>query len=381
MAERRIIKSRNKEVYPVTHEECVVDNKATSISERFQTKGSFTIPNEINALETKIGSDGSSQSLITQLNSIEGRYAEIVAELVEILQSLGFEPTSEDLDAILEEIGSYSASIVPNHAKFIRMTMMPTNTKYAGVTIVNDILRVIGGYTTSVVKTNYSYTLSNNSHVTMTAMTSTRYHINACYLQDGHIYIPGGFTTAAQKTNYGYLVGSDSWSTRAAMPATTYGNDVFTFDKSIMYSAGGYNRSAIYSYSCTSNTWTTLSATLPSIRYRGSHALVGNQAYIIGGMNSSGNNTSYCYCFDNSTQTVSTKTNVYSACSDISAVYLKGKIYVFNGQRIYIYDPILDTWSNSGDTSPIDFSGSRAVAYNDDVAIIQCGRYVYLYRP
>ena len=38
MAERRIIKSRNKEVYPVTHEECVVDNKATSISERFQTK-------------------------------------------------------------------------------------------------------------------------------------------------------------------------------------------------------------------------------------------------------------------------------------------------------------------------------------------------------
>ena len=102
MAERRIIKSRNKEVYPVTHEECVVDNNANPISERFQTKGSITIPNEINALETKIGSDGSSHSLITQLNAIGGRYAEIVAELVEILTSLGLEPTSEDLDAILE---------------------------------------------------------------------------------------------------------------------------------------------------------------------------------------------------------------------------------------------------------------------------------------
>ena len=258
---------------------------------------------------------------------------------------------------------------------------MPTNTKNAGVTIVNDILRVIGGYTTSVVKTNYAYTLENNTHTTMTAMTATRYYINACYLEDGRIYIPGGYTTAAQKTNYGYLVGSDSWSTRTTMPASTYGNDVFTFDKSTMYSAGGYNCSAIYSYDCTSNSWTTLSTTLPSIRYRGSHALVGNEAYIIGGINSSGNNTSYCYCFDNSTQTVSTKTNVYSTCSDISAVSLKEKIYVFNGQLIYIYDPILNTWTKSGDTSPVDFTGSRAVAYNDDVAIIQCGRYVYLYRP
>lgn len=381
MAERRIIKSRNKEVYPVTHEECVVDNKVTSISERFQTKGSIDIPNEINALETKIGSDSSSQSLITQLNAIGGRYAEIVAELVEILQSLGVEPTSEDLDAILEEVKSYSTSNVPKYSKFIRMTMMPTDTKTAGVTVVNDILYVIGGYTTSVVKTNYAYTLGNNSHVTMTAMTATRRYINACYLEDGRIYIPGGYATSAQKTNYGYLVGSNSWSTRAAMPVSTYGNDVFTFDKSVMYSTGGYISNAIYSYSCTSNSWTTLSAILPSIRYRGSHALVGNQAYIIGGLNSSGTITRYCHCFDNSTQTVSNKTSFPTTCSDTSSVYLKGKIYTFYGQRIYIYDPILNTWTNSGDTSPIDFTGSRAVAYNDDVAIIQCGRYVYLYRP
>lgn len=383
MAERRIIKSRNKEVYPITHEDCVVDNKATSISERFQTKGSFTIPNEINALETKIGSDGSSHSLITQLNAIGGRYAEIVAELVEILQSLGFEPTSEDLDTILEEVKSFSTSTstVPNHAKFIRMTLIPANIKHAGIIIINDFLRVIGGYTTSAVKTNYAYSLSNNHHITMTSMTSNRSYINACYLQDGRIYIPGGSTSSSQKTNYGYVVVSDTWETRAEMPSATHGNDVFTFDKSIMYSTGGSSSDKIYSYSCSSNSWTTLSATLPWIRYRGSHALVGNQAYIIGGKNSSSNDTNYCYCFDNSTKTVSTKANVYSTCSDNSSVYLKGKIYVFNKNSIFIYDPILNTWTNSGDTSPVDFTGSRAVAYNDDVAIIQCGRYVYLYRP
>lgn len=381
MAERRIIKSRNKEVYPLTHEDCVVDNKATSISVRFQTKGSFTIPNKMNALETKIGSDSSSHSLITQLNAIEGRYAEIVAELVGILQSLGLEPTSEDLDAILEEVKSYSTSVVPNHAKFIRMTLIPNNVKCAGVVLVDNILRIIGGYVTSAVKSNYSYSLLNNSHDTMLTMTSNRTYINACYLQDGRIYIPGGCTTSAQKTNYAYLISSDTWSTRAEIPVAVYGNDVFTFDKSIMYSAGGYNCYKIYSYSCSSNTWSTLSATLPSIRYRGSHALVGNRAYIMGGRDSTGNNTNCCYCFDNSTKTVSTKTNIYTACLDISSVYLKGKIYVFDHQSIYIYDPILDTWTNSGYTSPVDFAGSRAVAYNDNVAIIQCGRYVYLYRP
>lgn len=389
MAERRIIKSRNKEVYPVTHEECVVDNNATSISERFQTKGSITIPNEINALETKIGSDGSSHSLITQLNAIGGRYAEIVAELVEILQSLGVEPTSEDLDAILEEVKSYSASNIPKFSKFIRMTMIPNNVRYAGVVIVNDILRVIGGYTTSAQKTNYSYTLSNNSHVTMKAMSATRYYINACYLKDGRICIPGGYTTSAQKTNYGYLVGSDSWSTRASMPASTYGNDVFTFDKSVMYSAGGYNCNKIYTYDCTANSWTTLSVTLPSIRYRGSYALVGNQAYIIGGIGSSGSTTQVCYCFDNLTKTVSTKASAPSVVSDCSSVYIKGKIFLFGNQgvnetilkTIHIYDPVLNSWSTSSDTLPVPMTGSRAVSYNDDVAIIQCGRYVYLYRP
>lgn len=383
MAERRIIKSRNKEVYPVTHEECVVDNKATSISERFQTKGSFTIPNEINALETKIGSDGSSHSLITQLNAIGGRYAEIVAELVEILQSLGFEPTSEDLDTILEEVKSYSTStsIVPNHAKFIRMTLIPANIKHAGVIIVNDILRVIGGYTTSAVKTNYSYTLSNNSHVNLTSMTSNRYYINACYLQDGRIYIPGGYTTSSQKTNYGYVVGSDTWETRAEIPAVTYGQSVFSVDNKTMYTCGGYDTSNIHSYNCSSNSWTTLSTKLPAERYRSSYALVGNQAYIIGGLNESATTTRTCYCFDVSTRTVSTKANFPTTFSDTSSVYLKGKIYTFHGQRIYIYDPILNSCTTSGDTSPVDFTGSRAVAYNDDVAIIQCGRYVYLYRP
>lgn len=383
MAERRIIKSRNKEVYPVTHEDCVVDNKATSISERFQTKGSFTIPNEINALETKIGSDGSSHSLITQLNAIGGRYAEIVAELVEILQSLGFEPTSEDLDTILEEVKSFSTSTstVPNHVKFIRMTLIPAGVKYAGVVLVDDILRIIGGYTTSAVKTNYSYSLLNNSYVLMTSMTANRYYINACYLQNGYIYIPGGFTSTAQESNYSYSISSDTWLAKAVMPVPVYGNDVFTFDKSIMYSAGGYNCNKIYSYSYSSNTWSTLSATLPSIRYRGSHALVGNQAYFIGGLNSSGNATSYCYCFDNSTKTVSTKANIFTTCSDISSVCLKGKIYVFHHSSVYIYDPILNTWTNAGHTSPVNFSGSRAVAYNDNVAIIQCGRYIYLYRP
>ena len=282
---------------------------------------------------------------------------------------------------MLEEVKSYSTSVVPNYVKFIRMTLIPASVNFAGVVLVDNILRIIGGYTTSAVKTNYSYSLLNNSHVVLTSMTANRTYINACYLQNGCIYVPGGFTTSAQKTNYSYSIRSDTWETRAEMPVAVYGNDVFTFDKSIMYSAGGYNCNKIYSYSYSSNTWSTLSATLPSIRYRGSHALVGNRAYIIGGASSSNNYTNVCYCFDNSTKTVSTKANVFTTCSDISSVCLKGKIYVFHQSSVYIYDPILNTWSNSGDTSPVNFYGSRAVTYNDDVAIIQCGRNVYLYRP
>lgn len=390
MAERRIIKLRNKEVCPITHEECVVDNKATSISERFQTKGSITIPNEINALEKKVGFDSSSHSLTTQLNAIEGRYAEIVAELVEILQSLGVEPTSEDLDTILEEVKSYSASNVPKYSKFIRMTMIPTDVKYAGVTVVNGILRVIGGYISSSQKTNYSYSLSYNSRNTMTALPSSRHLINACYLQDGRIYIPGGFSTSGQKANFGYLIRSDAWSTRASLPEARFGYVAFPYNGDTMYVAGGHGFASIISYNCTQDAWTTLSVTLPRAFYSATCSLIGDKAYILGGINVNDDVLKTCYCFDCTTNTISTKTSLTAACYEGASAYIKGKIYLFGGSssgnvsgttNIYIYDPILNTWSTSSDILPVSMYGARAVSYNDDVAIIQYGRYVYLYRP
>lgn len=383
MAERRIIKSRNKEVYPITHEDCVVDNKAISISERFQTKGSITIPNEINALETKIGSDNSSHSLITQLNAIGGRYAEIITELVEILQSLGVEPTSDDLDVILDEAKSYSASNIPKFSNFIRMTLIPGDVQYAGVTIADSVLYVMGGHVSASVRTNYAYNLTNNSHATMAELKGTRSYINACYLNDGNIYIPGGYNTVAQKTNYAYSVSSDSWSTMTSLPSERYGYMAFSYNGDTMYVVGGYNFSDIISYNCTQNAWTTQSATLPLKLWHGTTTLINNKAYIIAGYNQSAQRC--CYCYDLTTDTISTKTDLPSIDRHVSSALLKGKIYVFGGESnptsIYIYDPVLDSWSISSDTLPVPMIGSRAVSYNDDVAIIQCGRYVYLYRP
>jgi hypothetical protein len=384
MAERRIIKLRNKEVYPVTSEDCVVDNKAISISERFQTKGSITIPNEINVLETKIGSDDSSHSLITQLNAISGRYAEIVTELVEILQSLGVEPTSDDLDVILDEVKSYSASNIPKFSNFIRMTLIPGDVQYAGVTIADSVLYVMGGHATSSVKTNYAYNLANNSHTTMTGLKGNRSYINACYLNDGNIYIPGGYSTAAQKTHYAYSVSSDYWSTMTSLPSERYGYMAFSYNGDTMYLVGGYNLSSILSYNCTQNAWTTQSATLPMKLCHGTATLIDNKAYIIGGYNQSSDQRS-CYCYDLTTDTISIKADLPSIEEHVSSALLKGKIYVFGGGSdstlIYIYDPVLNSWSTSSDTLPVPMVGSRAVSYNDDVAIIQCGRYVYLYRP
>lgn len=388
MAERRIIKLRNKEVYPVTHEECVVDNKATSISERFQTKGSITIPNGLNALETKIGSDDSS-SLITQLNAIGGRYSEIIAELVEILQSLGMEPTSEDLDAILEEVKSYSMSTTtfPNHAKFIRMTMMPADTMHTGVALADGVLYVIGGYTSTAVRTNYAYTLDNNSHTTKTSMTGNRYYINACYLNDGRIYIPGGSNgSSAQKTNYGYSISANAWDTRADLPEGRYGYTAFSYNGNTMYVIGGYGHSSIISYNCTQNTWTTQSSVLPKVLCYSTSTLIGSKAYIMGGFNtSSSSSLRDCYCYDLAINTISTKASLPATVENSSSALIKGKIYVFGGgsktTSIYTYDPVLNSWSTSSDVLPLGMIGSRAVSYNDDVAIIQCGRYVYLYRP
>lgn len=387
MAERRIVKSRNKEVYPVTHEECVVDNKATSISERFQTKGSITIPNELNALETKIGSDGSSHSLITQLNAIGGRYSEIIAELVEILQSLGMEPTSEDLDVILEEVKSYSTTTFPNHAKLIRMTMMPSDAKHTGIALAGDVLYVIGGYTTTAVRTTYAYTLDNNSHATKATMAATRYYINACYLSDGRIYIPGGYNgSSAQKTNYGYSVSANVWDTRAELPAGRYGSTAFSYNGNTMYVVGGYGYSEVISYNCTQNTWTTQSSVLPKVLCYSTSTLIGSKAYIMGGFNtSSSSSLRDCYCYDLAINTISTKASLPATVENSSSALIKGKIYVFGGgsntTSIYTYDPVLNSWSTSSNVLPLGMIGSRAVSYNDDVAIIQYGRYVYLYRP
>ena len=270
------------------------------------------------------------------------------------------------------------------------MTMMPTNVRYNGLLIVDNILRVIAGYTTAAVKTNYAYTLSNNSHVTMTAMTGNRYYIHACYLEDGRIYVPGGYTTTAQKTNYAYIVGSDAWATGAALSAARYGYVAFPYNKNTMYVAGGYNLSNILSYNCTQSAWTTLSTTLPQVVNRGTCSLVGNKAYIIGGMNTTVLRT--CYCFDCATNTISTKAKCTAGVRlDAASAYIKGKIYLFGGSSsttattgtttIFIYDPVLNTWSTSSDVLPMAMWGLRAVSYSDDVAIIQYGRYVYCYKP
>ena len=380
MSERRVLKSRNKEIYPMTHEKCVLDSKAIDLPNKFSLKNPIS-DDILNSLLDKLGNldDILDGSFVDSLNSIFTRYNEIIEDLETTLTSLGLTLESSDLDVILEQVLTHTTSSLPKHVKFVKLGILPTAPIQARMEKIDNKVYVIGGYVTSAVKTNYCYDLDEDTCTTKTAMSANRYFAGSCVI-DGFIYVTGGYATSEVKTNYRYDPTANSWSTLTAVPATIQRHQCFAINDT-MYLSGA--STTMYSYNPTSATWTTLSPSNFTTTYDRVGQVYNNKFYAFGGYN-----VAVSQCYDPTTNSWTTLASLPTNKQCGSAVVLKDAIYIIGGYVstsntagdgiVYKYD-IANNKYTQVNSVPMNLSWHTSVPYGDRCAIIQLGKFLYAF--
>lgn len=390
MSERQILKIRNKEIYPISHESCILDSNAKSIPSKYRVKGiSLASLTNIEQLESKVGNMVDISS-VNSINIISNRYHEILESLVSTLTSLGLELTdSSDLDVILDDINNCSASPYHRGTRWIRLGKISASLQYTCFELIDNTLYIICGYKdgTTVVKTNYSYNLDNDTLTTLTACNATRYVAGHCN-HNGYIYVIGGYTTAAQKTNYRYNISSNAWETETALPAAMRGHNCFVINNSI-YAVNTLTSSNYY-YNLSSSAWTTLAHSLTSQYYYRMAQSYNNKIYSFAGYTSSNVKSTVADCYDPLTNTYTNLTSYPLASARGSSALLGDKIILSGGQdnlndsvgfnSVYCYDIASNTYTTL-ESLPITMFGHNSVAYNDKCILIQYDYDLYAYLP
>ncbi|MEK3684949.1 Kelch repeat-containing protein [Paenibacillus sp. FSL R10-2736] len=185
----------------------------------------------------------------------------------------------------------------------------------------------------------------------------------------GKIYAFGGVGNSdeaangtKQKTTYVYDPSSDSWSKKSDMPTARAAATAAVVGDKIYVIGGYYDNSSgvtlrtpkVEVYSPDSDTWTT-STRMTVGRSWAASAVIGDNIYVVGGINESSAIVSTVEALNTTTGVWSTKTKLPVAVNAPSAAAYNGKIFLLGGVKsygttnaynssIYEYDPISNIW-------------------------------------
>jgi Kelch motif. len=192
------------------------------------------------------------------------------------------------------------------------------------------------------------------------------------FVYNDYLYIVGGMgragvTSAVERINLIDL--TRSYVAPMPEPRAFFGAGVIS---SKLYILGGIDRGSmptntIFVYDIPSNSWTTLTVTLPKkIAYCAS-AVLGNDIYIIGGLDDEGNILKDVYAFNTVNNTVTTKASLNVARQNHACATLNNMIYCFGGDdgstslsSIEVYDPSTNKWTLLDVTLPKPITGLTA---------------------
>ncbi len=377
MSNIKQLRANDSNIYPVTHEDAVMDDSGVAISAKYATK------ENVNAQIAELNNSLSSvQSTITSANNAIGDLSQlqtsnkssIVAAVNEAFQ-YGNSVKQSLVDALIaKEVNvSTSSSISQLIAKIADIeqggeapdfsvegvppwyttaqiatenfwatgaTITATRQGAGGGAIGNNIYVCGGlnGTTSSYQKTTYCYNTKTNQWSTKANMAVAKYE-HATAVANNMLYAIGGNSASGTRTAtvYCYDPSTNTWSEKQSMPvsynafpAATANNKIYTF--------GGYTTAAVknsYCYDVAGNTWSEIQP-LPTASYASAATYYsGDQIYVMGGI---GLNKNYCY---------DTKTNIYTERQVIPASVGNHSISTIRDQ-IYL----VGGGTGSGGTSP-----------------------------
>jgi hypothetical protein len=191
---------------------------------------------------------------------------------------------------------------IPSRGQWVeqRPVPIPSGIYHHSMVAGKAELYVIGGTTndskeSSTLKTMYSYNFNGQPWTTLPSMSLPRKNFSACIL-DNIIYVFGGIVTTGLLTKTSkpsataecYNITTKTWSKLLDIPVTIYGASVagIRYGRSILLLGGHQNgspSSSVYSYRPLTQTWTTLTWSLPDNRLYGCWFEETNKALIMVG--------------------------------------------------------------------------------------------------
>jgi N-acetylneuraminic acid mutarotase len=442
MSNIKQLKANNSNIYPITHEDAVLDENGTAISEKYATK-EYT-NSQISALNGQIDTLSSSlseiQSSSEQINNIAGdlnqlqtsNKSNLVSAINEAFQ-YGNSVKQSLVDALIaKDVSNISTStsmsqlitkigdIEQGGSNIFEVTGLPawynggsidlSNTwatgairsalqGHAGGTL-GDYIYICGGltntYTTGVYQqATYRYNPKTNVWETRGNLPVGKYE-HACAVANNKLYAICGYSgrNARTDTVYSYSPSTNTWSSETAYSGgTTYSLAAAGVGNNI-YVSGGYTseaQSTFYVYDTQLKTWTALTS-MSATKYNHAMTAYNNRVYAMGGYRT---NTNYCY--DTNTKQWTTQTASPENVANHAISVIKNKIYLTGGQTgnytnttsntVRCFDPSSNKWETTAVASlPVKLYNHAAIAYKNNLYVI-CGRdgsvnnTVYCYIP
>lgn len=252
--------------------------------------------------------------------------------------------TVADFSTILVDSGwitspltSYKpAATVPNK------TTIYVRVKYRGAELGESEWSVIVRYVTS--------DQLKGTYTSLGSGSTGRFYLAGVAI-NGKIYVHGGIaspTPMAYGDVWEYDVAANAWQQKVTGQNLYAHSAVVHNGKMIIFGGAqdGYYSPNIRSYNPVTNVFSSIDpasgSPVPGGRFQHAAAIIDNKMYVCGGGNSS---TSFIdlWAFDFTTlrwtQLAAPPAQVYG-----SAVAVNGKVYVFSGAAVYLYDPATNKW-------------------------------------
>lgn len=202
---------------------------------------------------------------------------------------------------------------------------------------------------------------------------------------DGKLYVWGGVSTGGGRTSVleAYDPSTNTWTTRADSPAAAAGLGAFALGGRL-YSVGGEGpgnaqfRNTVDRYDPASNSWTSM-GNFPVNTWDPLSAVCAGKGYVFSGRHGYGPSYEHVYQYDETGDSWVQKADMLLSVRTTACVTLDGKIWVFGGlhsisepddfwtRKVQVYDPAADSWTYCDSDTPVMFSWSQAVVYDEKV--------------
>ena len=176
-----------------------------------------------------------------------------------------------------------------------------------------------------------------------------RYAYDGVEVLDGKIYFVGGLDgSGAKNIAERYDPSTNTWETLNSMSVARAGVSS-TVLKGKLYAIGGEGLSSVEVFDQNTGSWTA-GVDLPSEVNGGTAITVSDKIYLVGGKNSSNQDTNQVLSFDPITNQWTAKANMPTARHGAKLVWFENRIWAIgfqngsNTNKVESYDPVTDSW-------------------------------------